>query len=244
MMKVTLPLAAIALVGLYAGTASAQSPCTYNTAPAKGIKGSVVRAYAPCPGTEHGSPNSETEGGTTACAPAIPREVDGDSTPYKFSEKGKCSVQTSGKLVSDCSTLEDAGGNNLGLESGACHVTFVKSKCSGLVHSDGTTAVDGTLFNEDDGWTLATLSRATMDDDTNGEMTVIDFPVTFNYSTPAKGKMSLSSSSAEALIPLVTVNNADLPPCTSIEVVDVVIKDPDGLPFARLGQATVGTVTP
>jgi len=237
MKKITLPLAAIALVGLYAGSASAA--CPYNTAPAKGIKSTMVRAYNSCPSTEVPASNTNTEGGTEACTPVTPRAVDGLSTTYQYSAKGKCSVQTSAKLFDSCADVTDAAGVPLGLQAVACHVTYVKSKCGGIVQSDGTTLIDGVLTPEDDGWTLATLSRATLDDATNEVMTVIDFPVTFTYSTPSKGKMSVSSSSAEALIPIVGLNNADLPACTSIEVVDTVIKDPDGLPFARQGQATV-----
>jgi len=238
MKKVTLPLAALALVGLYAGSASAQ--CPYNTAPAKGIKSSMVRAYNSCPSTEVPASNTSTEGNTEACQPVTPRAVDGNSTTYGYSAKGKCSVQTSAKLFDSCADVTDAAGVPLNLQAVPCHVTFVKSKCGGLVHSDGTTLVDGVLFAEDDGWSLATLSRATLNDPIGGAMTVIDFPVTFDYSTPEKGKMAVSGSSAESLIPLVGPNSADLPPCTSIEVVDTVIKDPDGLPFARQGQATVG----
>jgi len=238
MKKVTLPLAAIALVGLYAGSASAQ--CPFNNAPAKGIKSTMVRAYNSCPSTEVSGSNTSTEGGTEACKPVIPRAIDGDSTTYQFSAKGKCSVSTSAKLFESCLDVTDANGVSLGLQAVPCHVTYVKSKCSGIVKSDGTTLIDGVLDPLDDGWSLATLSRATLNDSVGGAMTVIDFPVTFTYSTPSKGKMAVNGSSAEALIPIVRLNNADLPPCTSIEVVDTVIKDPDGLPFARQGQATVG----
>ena len=101
------------------------------------------------------------------------------------------------------------------------------------------------IGSADDGWSLATLTRASLNDETDGDMTVIDFPVSFAYSTPDNGKMDIDSSSAEALIPLVGVDNAELPPCTSLEIVDVTIKAPGGcptcpgLPFAKLGGATV-----
>ena len=237
MTKVTLSIATVALVGLYAGTASAA--CNFDIAPAKGVKGSMIRAYAPCPGTEHPTANTETEGDTDACTPVTPREVEGQGTGYVFgatgTSKGKCSVQTQAKLVSACEELEDAAGTPLGLQQGPCHITFVKAKCSSIYQSDGLTPIGATDF----GWTLATLSRATLADDTNGDMTVIDFPVTFDFETPNNGSMKLSSNSAEALAPLVGTNNADLPDCTQIEIVDVIIKDPAGLPFARLGGATI-----
>lgn len=242
MKKFTLPLAAIALVGLAASSASAQ--CAFDGAPAKGVKGSMVRNFAPCPGTEHGAANTETEGGTDGCAPPFP-DRDPNShlgTAYSYDPKGKCSVQTSAKLVKDCALVTgtdyDMDGKPftvlLGLDAGPCHITYVSSKCSGILGTDGST-----LIGEDDtGWSLATLSRATLNDNTNFDMTVIDFPVTFSYSVPKKGKMSVKSNSAEALKPIVGVSSADLPTCTSIEVVDVTIKDPAGLPFAKLGQAT------
>ena len=110
------------------------------------------------------------------------------------------------------------------------------STCKGIVRADGVTLISGGV---DDGWELATLSRASLNDPTNQDLTVIDFPVSFAYSTPEDGEMFVDSSSAEALLPLVGANGAALPACTSIEVVDAKIKDPDGHPFARLGGATV-----
>ena len=227
-MKKVIFAAAVLGLGVYAGNAHAA--CSYNTGTAKGVKSTFVRAYAPCPGTEHPI-NTQTEGGTPACQPITPREIDGDGTTFLFGPGGKCSGQTQAKLVSDCAKY--------GAESGPCSVTFVKNKCSGIVHGDGTTPIDAEQTDgADAGWSLATLSRASFDDDTNGPMTVIDFPVTFLFSDPKAGKMQVKSNSIAALTPLVGANNADLPVCTSIELVDIVIKDPAGLPFARIGGAT------
>jgi hypothetical protein len=234
MMKVTLSLATVALVGLYAGTASAQ--CAFNIQPAKGVKGSFVRNMAPCPGTEHPAgpyPNTETDGETDACSPVTPKEIDGDATPYKFAEKGGCTIQTQAKLVSACEEIEGSDGNPLGLEAGPCHITYVKGKCKGIVN-----ASDVPIGPSDGIWGFATLSRASFDDDANHDMTVIDFPVTFAFSEASNGGMKIKSNSAEALKPLVGANNSELPECTSIEIVDVTIKDQNGLPFAKLGGAT------
>jgi hypothetical protein len=231
MKKVMMPLAAIALVGLYAGSASAQ--CAFNLAPAKGVKGSMVRNYAPCPGTEHPITNTASEAGTEACTPVTPYQVGGQGTTYKYGPKGKCDVQTKAILVPECSTATGSNGQILGLEAGPCHITYVKSKCSGIVN-DLNVLIDAA----DVGWKLATLTRVSFDDESNNDMTIIDFPVTFNYSIPKKGKILINSSSAEALIPLVGLNNAELPACTSLEIVDVTIKAPGELPFAKLGGAT------
>ena len=232
MKKVTFSLAAVALVGFCASTASAQ--CAFDHVKGKGVKGSFVRNYAPCPGTEHPAPNAETEGDTDACTPVTPKEVDGEATAYSFGDKGGCTIQTQAKLVSACEDVEGSDGSPLGLEPGPCHITYVKGKCKDIV--DGAAVpIDG----DDIGWGFATLSRASLDDETNHDMTVIDFPVTFAFGTPSNGGMKISSNSAEALSPLVGANNAELPTCTSIEIVDVTIKDPLGLPFAKLGGATV-----
>jgi len=233
MRKLVIAMVSVALVDFCAG--DARAACDFDIAPAKGVKGSMVRSYAACPGTENPTSNTETEGGTEACTPVTPDEVNGVGTLYSFGPKGGCTTQSQAKLVSDCSELEDAAGTPLGLESGPCHVTFVKSKCKGILGTDGITPIGST----DTGWSFATLSRTTLADDTNGDMTVIDFPVTFLFSEPKNGGMKLSSSSAEALVPLVGANNADLPDCTSIEIVDTTIKDPAGLPFATLGGATL-----
>jgi hypothetical protein len=232
MKKVTLSIATLALVGLYAGTASAQ--CAFNVVPAKGVKGSFVRNFAPCPGTEHGPANTETEGDTDACSPVTPRQIDGASSEFTFNAEGGCTIQTQAKLVKDCAKLKDSAGEPIGLQPGSCHVTFVKGKCFGI--QDATLVPIGA---EDTGWGFATLSRATLDDDTNGDMTVIDFPVTFDFGVPKDGGMKIKANSAQALSSIVGPNNSDLPDCTSIEIVDVTVKDPEGLPFAKLGGATI-----
>jgi hypothetical protein len=236
MKKFMYPIAAIALVGFYAGTASAQ--CEFNVlAKAKGLKTSMVRAQAPCPSTEGGGTiNSSTQGGTPACT-TVARHVGGSTSDYLFSPKGGCSVQTLGKLVKDCSAVTDQAGLPIsGVPIGPCHVVYVKSKCKGILQSDGETPINS---NDDPGWSLATLTRATMDDPTNGDVTVIDFPVTFNFPAPDNGKLNMSANSVEALADAIDGAAASLPPCTSIEIVDLVIKDAAGLPFARMGGSTL-----
>jgi hypothetical protein len=238
MNKVTLSIATIALVGLYAGTASAQ--CDFNIVPAKGVKGSFVRNFAACPSTEHGTsiPNAETEGDTDACQPVAPNEDDGVASQYSFVEtpgdEGGCTIQTQAKLVKACEKVKDSNGADLNLDPGPCHITYVKGKCWGIQNSSNV------LIGESDaGWGFATLSRASLNDETGGDMTVIDFPVVFDFGIPKDGGMKIKANSAEALDGLVGPANAELPECTSIEIVDVTIKDPQTLPFAKLGGATI-----
>jgi len=194
MKKLIMPLAVVVAVGFYAGSASAQ--CTFGfdggtpetsrgPAPAKGLKGNLVRTYAGCTSTEHPTEDTNTEAGTPACSPVIPPELDGGPTPYAYSEKGKCTVQTQAKLLKDCSKAEDSAGNGLGLDERPCHVTFVRSSCKGVVRADGVTGINGAI---DDGWELKTLSRASLNDPTNQDVTVIDFPVAFSYSLLRKAR--------------------------------------------------------
>jgi len=236
MKKTILALSAIALVAAYASSASAQ--CAFNDlAKSKGMKTSMVRVFAGCPSTEHAGINSSTGGGTPSCKPVVPKQLEGDATTYVFEPyKGGCDVQTKAKLEKDCSTITDANGDPIGLPAGPCHVTYVKSKCKGIMQADGVTPINA---NDDGGWSLATLTRSTFNDQTNGDMTVIDFPVTFMYGEPKSGQIKVDSSSAEALAQiLVDVSGAALPTCSTLQTIKITIKDPNGLPFATMGGST------
>lgn len=235
MKKVILTLSAIALVAAYAGSASAQ--CEFNnTSKGKGMKTSMVRAYAGCPSTEHPIINTQTGGGTPACNPVLPAGVAGEATAYLFDPvKGGCDVQTKSKIEKDCALVNDVNGDPLGLPPGPCHITYVKAKCKGVME-DATTPINA---NNDAGWSLATLTRSTFNDATNGDMTVIDFPVTFAFEDPNNGQIKMSSNSAEALSKILTdISGAALPTCTQLETISIVIKDPLGLPFAVMGGST------
>lgn len=236
MKKVMLSLASASMVAFTVGSASAQ--CDFNaTAKAKGVNASLVRTFAACPSTDHPAMDlTSTEGGTTACAPVkVPGDVAG--TLYSLDpQKGKCAIKTQSKLVPDCSTIYDPADPTktpLGLPAEACHIIYVSGKCSKVLNPGGDP-----IGEDDDGFTLATLTRATLNDDTNGDMTVIDFPVTFDWDEPKKGNMKLKSHSAAALVDLVGATGATLPTCTSVEVVNLVVKDPNGDQFAKLGGST------
>jgi hypothetical protein len=233
--------AATALViGVALHTVPAAAQCEFNLARSKGLKASLVRNFYPCPGTEfHPGELTVTKAGTPSCSPVEPMsDPDGLRTSYQFGPSGSCSVSLSAKLISDCSEIEDANnpGTSLGLPSDPCHVTYVRSKCSGIVTAQGAP-----IDEEDTGWKLTMVTRASLDDQTGGDMTVIDFPITFDFPAPDDGKISLSSNSAQALSDVFGTSSADLPPCTSMELVSLVLKAPggtNGLPFAQIGQGT------
>ena len=195
----------------------------------------MVRAYHPCGASPYSSVDDyETEAGTNACKPVFPIELGGESTTYAFSEKGGCSIQTKVKIVASCETLTNSAGEPLNLPAGSCHVTYVRARCKGVVRSDGITPVRGAL---DDGWTLIVTSRASIDD-ANGDVTMIDVPMLFEFSIPEDGRFEVDSTSAEALLDMLGAADAALPPCTSMEITDVKIRDPNGNHFASIGHAT------
>lgn len=229
------------------GTCETYEACTRGGAPrdligqvkARGFTTSMVRAFASCPSTEHPSINSNTGGGTPACSPVTVKEIEGDATEYVFNPRaGGCEVQTHAEIEKDCSLLKDSNGDPFGLPTGACHVTYIKSRCKGVLHADGITPIHGAA---DAGWYLATLTRATINDAVRGDMTVIDFPLSFPYGVPyGYGEISLESSSAEALATVVGVEGAALPTSITLEGLRLTVMDPSGRPFAVVGVSTRG----
>ncbi len=213
MRKLTVSLAAVCLVSFAAASAHAQ--CAFDgPAKAKGIKTSLIRSFAGCPSITFPIPNSQTGTGVPTCAPPYAH------SSFLFANKGSgCSFQTSAKLESPCSFGS----------SGDCMNLKLKAKCSGIVQSDGTTPDDTP------GWKLATVSRATLNDPDNGDMTVINFPVVIAFPQPVKGKMSFSQDTNHILNAL---GLASLPACSEVEVVSLTVQDPGSNPFAKIGAGT------
>jgi hypothetical protein len=232
----------LAALGFHASSASAQ--CMFGggdppLGPATTIGWStfrMVRAYAGCPSTGHST--TVTAGGSPSCTPVIPTETAGSGTPFTFATpNGRCIVKLKAEGLIDCSTATNSTtGIGLGLDPIRCHVTRVLSECK-LIATASSVPIDGVVH---DGWTLKLLLRITMNDREDGDMTVVDYPLSFPYSTPAFGAMQLESSTAEAFLAIGHREMAMLDPCTSIEIVDMTIKDPAGKDFAKSGLATFG----
>ena len=225
----------VSALGLAFGqAATAVAGCDFNVATAKGVDLDMVRAFKSCPGTE--VPGLVAEGGAPACTPVVPGESwwDTETTFYKFGPKGRCRGRASSEIVSDCSTVTGQDGMPLGLDANPCHVFTVRADCRGILSSDGVTPISAS----DDGWTLHMLMRASIEDPSGGEMTVIDVPVSFQFGRPHDGRLSLRGTSAEALLPFVGIHDADIPPCANIEFNYFGIYDPRRLVFARPGVAT------
>ncbi|HYB99221.1 MAG TPA: hypothetical protein VEC57_08800 [Candidatus Limnocylindrales bacterium] len=224
---------------------AADDGCRFNVVTRdKGVKASLIRAFAACPSTEntggYNNPNTETTTGVPACSPVAPpwdETGQGQGSRYEFSDRGMCSLQMRGAIVADCGVLTDDDGFPLGLPAGPCHVTRVSSRCSGIVTIQDQALIDG---NDHAGWSLHVVTRATINDSANGDMTVIDLPVRYLYDTPAEGEIELSGNSAEALLPIVGPALAALPTCSQLQPVVVRVMDPDGAPFAVPGVGTHG----
>lgn len=215
MKKALFTLTAVAAIGFYAGSASAQ--CSFDEpAKAKGIKSSMVRAYAGCPSLTFLAPNTTTMAGVPGCA--APAAI----SAYTFDDKkGKCDIKTGQKLEAPCSDGSGVPCANLSLQV----------KCGGLNEPDGVTP------NNDIGWILNTIARATFNDNSNGDMTVIDFPAQFPLPAVSGGKVKGSFTTNELLNGLFGPGSA-LPGCTAIELITVKIADPAGNVFASLGTST------
>jgi hypothetical protein len=119
--------------------------------------------------------------------------------------------------------------------TGDCMNLKLKAKCSGVLEPDNVTPTSTP------GWKLATVSRATLNDPDNGDMTVINFPVIISFPPPVKGKMSFSTDTNHVLNGL---GLASLPSCTQVEVVSLTVQDPASNPFAKIGAGTRPKGTP
>ena len=214
MKKTLLTLTAVAALGFYATSASAQ--CAFDEpAKAKGIKASMVKAMSSCPGVTFASPNTTSMTGTPACAPPTPLSL------FQFEDiKGSCSVKTKHKVEDPCSDGSPDACSNLSLNV----------KCSGVLESDGATPISG------GGWNLNTVARATINDNTNGDMTIIDFPAQFPLPDAKNGGLKGKFSTNQLLFDLFGPGSA-LPACTAIELITTKIADPNGDLFATLGTS-------
>ena len=210
--------------------------CLFNSLAKKtAFKSSMVRSFAECPSITYPSSNTRTRSGADACKPVVPTETGSGSTSYEYGGSSSCTVSIT-PSVRNCATYVTSWFNTppLGLPAETCQVTRIKLRCSGIFQSDGITPIDDT----DDGWTLSSLLRFTLDDQVGGDMTVIDLPVSIDLPIDPPGSLRLDRSLQEFLLPIFGATGAALPSCTTIRIVDLRIVDPEGLPFAEIGVST------
>lgn len=225
MKKLILTAGAAVAALSFAGIASAATPCpvTYQH-PAKAAKltSNLVQAFVSCGNPGGNTPNATTETGTVpTCFPAetYNEQAGSPASGWLWGPKSQGSIAfKAGKnKVVNPSLNTDPNAVDL----------YIQIKISDVRNAGGP--ADGSSGN------VATVARATLIDRANppGElMTVIDFPTGFQVTVQPGGKIQKKTSATEILNALL---QPALPRCTTIEVVSVLVKDPNGNAFANLG---------
>jgi len=204
---------------LSAGFAVAQ--CAFDApTKAKGIKTSMVRAYAGCPGITFPSPNTSTMAGVPGCTPPMTQSA------YEFDdETSGCSIRLAQSVESPC--FDGAP---------ACGRIKLKARCWGILDPGGAT------LTESPGWSLSIIARITIADETSGDMTIIDFPAQFSSGQASRGKLKLTYDSSDpcaySLCNLFPPPAHAFPVCTTLEIPSARILDPDGNIFAAAGTSS------
>ena len=221
--------AAVLALSFSAGAAHAAALC--QTAPniyphpakAGKLTSNLVQAFVSCGNPGGNTPNATTEGGTVpTCFPAETyNEKDGSpGSGWLWGPKSQGTISfKAGK-----NKIFPGPGNINPPDSGDL---FIQVKMADIQNAGGP--ADGSTGN------VATVARATLVDRANDElMTVIDFPTGFPITVDPGGKVKKKTSATEILNGLPGAQPA-LPRCTTIEVVSVLVKDPNGNAFANLG---------
>jgi hypothetical protein len=195
-----------------------QAQCAFDApAKAKSFKSSLIRAYASCPGVTFAAPNTTTMAGVAACAPPAATSI------YELDDaKGACSVRAKHSVETPCSNSDPAG----------CSVLNIAVKCGGIQDPGGG------VLSSTVGWNLSLVLRASFDDPSNGDMTVVDVPLQLPLPEAAngalKGRFELGNCTDFFFCP---PPPGYLPPCTQLELLSVTLFDPDGSAFAKLGSS-------
>jgi hypothetical protein len=223
MKKLILAAGAAALaLGSVSIASAAATPCAVSYAhpsKAKQTKASLVQAFVSCNNPGGNTPNATTETGTTpTCFPAETFHQQALQPPLGWLWGPK----------SQGSVTFKAGKNKIGgpLNTDPTAVDlFITVKLSDI--HDNTGLADGTNGN------VQALSRATLIDRLHNQlMTVIDFPTGFGIPVTG-GKVNKKTS---ATVILNNLSQPALPACTTIEMISVLVKDPNGNTFANLGN--------
>jgi len=220
------------LVALTAGlalafTASlARATCDFeHPTKARSFMGHFVQAFVSCGNPGGNSPNTFNESGSVpTCAP--PETFNQQANPplglasgWRWDEVNSIGRVRFSALKFGPSNILNPPGDTVDLK--------VVVRLRGVIDNGGFATGSGFL---------ATLARATINDrkpDGPGttSMTVVDFPVNFPISLSG-GKATLKTTADAQLNAL---GLSGLPPCTSIEIVDLLISDENGNVFANVG---------
>ncbi|MBI3767336.1 MAG: hypothetical protein HY271_02455 [Deltaproteobacteria bacterium] len=209
--------AAVLVVGVSASAVHAQCAFQHPVAAGK-FAGSFVQAFVSCGNVGGNSPNSNAGGGAApACKPpeTFAQQAGSPSGSWKWGAKGVASISLKSiKQAPPVPAVSPADSSDV----------KIALKGAGLEYSPGVPV------NSSSG-ALSTVTRATFNDRTSGDVTVVDFPVNFPL-TVVNGAVKLKTTADTQL-------NADtlagLPHCTSLEVVHNTIVDENGNAFGNIG---------
>lgn len=206
--------AVLAAIGLMQLNHVAHAQCAFDgPTKARGLKTSMVRAYASCPGITFAAPNTSTMAGVPACAPPA------SLSTFKFGPKGQCKISMRANAEVPCGAPAFTAG---------CTNPRFSVKCSDVTDFGGTPI-------SDPGWELSLVLRVTTDDEQNGDITIVDTPLGLAIPTAENGKLTLRAELNELLClfdPCPTLS-----PCTSFEIISAHIRDPSGAVFATMGSS-------
>jgi hypothetical protein len=214
-----LAVAALALVaGVSRTTADAQ--CTFpHPKSATKFSTSLVQAFYYCGDrgfTGDQSPNTMTEGGIPACKPPFTQAEYYDSTSWRWDEltgQGQVQLQSSSTFPLNPRNPPDDTTD-----------VSIRLKLKGVVDGSGF-RVDGRS-----GF-LAIVARVTLNDRADGNMTIVDFPMS------APVEMHQGSGTLKTSIDglLNGIDQPGLPRCSSVEIVSLGVIDENGAWFADAG---------
>ena len=199
---------------LSAGLAAAQ--CAFDApTKAKGIKTSMVRAYAGCPGITFPSPNTSTMTGVPGCAPPFAL------SPFEFGPDGSCSLKSSQSIESPCPIAPLSG----------CAMLQITARCTDIRDPGGATQTTAP------GWAINLVLRITEEDPSSGDLTVIDVPLQVSFPQARNGRMRLNRLLPECLLHVFPCG-VEWGACTSLQLLYAAVADPDGNIFAVVGSSS------
>lgn len=200
--------AALMALGFTASTASAQCAFEHPKKTAR-LHAGLVQAFVSCNNPGGNVPNATTEGGVPSCKlpETFHQQAGSPNGGWLWDED-----RSTGFV--QFSPVKSSAPNTADLR--------VRLNLRHILNQNGPANGTGTL---------ATVARATLDDRMFGDMTIVDFPAGFSI-TMINGNVTLKTS---ANVLLQGIGQPALPYCTSIEVVSVLVLDPNGNAFANIG---------
>jgi hypothetical protein len=204
----------IALCCVVLHTAPVGAQCGFDApSSARRLNTSMVRAYAACAGITVPTPNTSTMAGVPACGPPLAL------SEFEFGPDGTCSLLIKTRHEDPCS---DGSGS-------PCMKPSIRVRCEGVLNPGGG------LTNAP-GWSLRLITRRTVSDPTNGDMTQLDFPSTLAFEQARNGAFGLKADAFDGACLFLAC--PALPGCTNLQIVSAEIMDPTGRVFAVPGSSS------